>query len=137
MPARDTYHDAVRNALVKDGWTITHDPLAVKWGERNLFIDLAAERVLAAEKAGKRIAVETKCFLGESPMADLEQALGQFLLYEAVLERVEPDRVMVLAVPKDAARIFEEPIGQLVLETQSVRYFVFDLQREEILQWTN
>ncbi len=27
MPARDIYHDTVRNALEKDGWTITHDPV--------------------------------------------------------------------------------------------------------------
>lgn len=27
MPRRDLYHDTVRNALIKDGWTITHDPL--------------------------------------------------------------------------------------------------------------
>ncbi|MGD2183210.1 element excision factor XisH family protein [Lusitaniella coriacea LEGE 07167] len=26
MPAKDTYHDAVKNALIKDGWTITADP---------------------------------------------------------------------------------------------------------------
>ena len=26
MPARDYYHDVVRNAIKKDGWTITHDP---------------------------------------------------------------------------------------------------------------
>jgi hypothetical protein len=26
MPAKDTYHNAVENALIKDGWTITHDP---------------------------------------------------------------------------------------------------------------
>ena len=60
MPARDTYHDAVRNALVKDGWTITDDPFRLKWGERDFFVDLAAERVFAAEKGGRRIAVETK-----------------------------------------------------------------------------
>ena len=38
MPAKDIYHDTVKNALIKDGWTITHDPLhsrteevIVKW----------------------------------------------------------------------------------------------------------
>lgn len=135
MPAKDTYHDAVRNSLVKDGWTITHDPLPLNWGERDFFVDLGAERMLAAEKAGKRIAVETKCFLGDSPMLDLERALGQFLLYRAILEKVEPERIMFLAIPHDAAKIFEEPIGQLVIETQSVRFFVFDIKREEILRW--
>ncbi len=26
MPAKDLFHDSVRNALEKDGWTITADP---------------------------------------------------------------------------------------------------------------
>nr|WP_286392563.1 element excision factor XisH family protein [Pseudanabaena mucicola] len=26
MSARDLFHDIVKNALQKDGWTITHDP---------------------------------------------------------------------------------------------------------------
>ena len=25
MPAKDLYHEAVKNALIKDGWTITAD----------------------------------------------------------------------------------------------------------------
>ncbi|MEN9613683.1 MAG: XisH protein [Bacteroidota bacterium] len=27
--ARDIYHSNVRNALVKDGWKITHDPYMI------------------------------------------------------------------------------------------------------------
>ncbi|WP_442940536.1 element excision factor XisH family protein [Nostoc sp.] len=27
MPARDIYYNNVKNALIKDKWTITHDPL--------------------------------------------------------------------------------------------------------------
>jgi hypothetical protein len=27
MPAKDIYHETVKNALIKDGWTITDDPL--------------------------------------------------------------------------------------------------------------
>jgi hypothetical protein len=30
VPARDTYHNHVRNALTKDGWTITDDPLRLQ-----------------------------------------------------------------------------------------------------------
>jgi hypothetical protein len=60
MPARDKYHGAVRNALINDSWTITDDPFRLKWGGRDFFIDLAAKQVLAAEKAGKRIAVQER-----------------------------------------------------------------------------
>jgi hypothetical protein len=85
MPARDVYHDQVKSALVKDGWRITHDPLSLKWNEQDLFVDLGAEEVLAAEKSGRRIAVEIKSFIGPSQMHDLEQALGQFILYRIAL----------------------------------------------------
>lgn len=44
MPAKDIYHDHVRNALIKDGWTITHDPLVLKWGLKDLYINLGAEQ---------------------------------------------------------------------------------------------
>lgn len=27
MPRKDKYHDQVKRALEKDGWTISHDPL--------------------------------------------------------------------------------------------------------------
>jgi hypothetical protein len=30
MPAKDIFHDAVKIALQKDGWTITHDPLFIR-----------------------------------------------------------------------------------------------------------
>jgi hypothetical protein len=36
MPARDRYHDQVKNALTKDGWTITDDPLHVRWGKKDM-----------------------------------------------------------------------------------------------------
>jgi hypothetical protein len=48
MPARDKYHDAVRNALIKDGWTITHDPLRLVWGKRDMYVDLGAKKLLGA-----------------------------------------------------------------------------------------
>ena len=74
--ARDVFHNAVRRALETDGWTITHDPLVVPFGDHNLFVDLGAERMLAAEKADRKIAVEIKSFLSRSPVEDLERALG-------------------------------------------------------------
>lgn len=107
MPAKDTYHDAVRNALVKDGWTITHDPFPMVWGAQRMYTDLGAEQLLAAERANRRIAVEVKSFLRKSLLDDLEKALGQFILYRTVLQRLEPDREMLLAIPYDVAVVFD------------------------------
>ena len=81
MPARDKYHNAVRNALIKDGWTITHDPLRLVWGKRDMYVDLGAKKLLGAQKGERLIAVEIKSFAGASEMADLEKAVGQFSVY--------------------------------------------------------
>jgi hypothetical protein len=44
MPARDTIHDAVKNALMKDGWTIVADPYLLRYEDKSLVADLRAEK---------------------------------------------------------------------------------------------
>jgi len=44
------------------------------------------------------VAVEVKSFVGKSDVADLEDALGQFDLYQILLEETEPARKLYLAV---------------------------------------
>src|SRR4051812_37179519 len=99
MPADDAIKPAVLAALVKDGWTITHDPYRIEVGTDNLYVDLAAERVLvAAERGVERIAVEIKSFLAASLMREFQLALGQFMLYQSAMRRTDPERKLVVAV---------------------------------------
>jgi hypothetical protein len=136
MSARDRFYPVVKTALVKDGWRITHDPFRLSWGAKDLYADLGAERLIAADKGTQRIAVEIKSFLGPSPMTDLERAVGQFALYQSILTEREPDRLLYLAVPKDVVRdIFEEPIGQLLLKNELVRVVGFDPEEEVLTKW--
>ncbi|MEG3838755.1 XisH family protein [Microcoleus sp. herbarium14] len=137
MPARDTYHQTVKNALIKDGWTITHDPLRIRLARgRNLFVDLGAERMLAAERGAEKIAVEIKSFIGASDMKDLEQAAGQFVLYEGLLKRYYPEYLLFLAVTANIKhRVFEEEAGQSLIEYGIIRLVTFDPVEEAIEQW--
>lgn len=66
--AKDIYHNAVRTALEKDGWTITHDPYNIVEKDSNIDyeIDLGAEKLLGAERGAEKIAVEVKSFLKTS-----------------------------------------------------------------------
>ncbi len=98
-------------------------------------MDLGAERLLAAEKEGQQIAVEVKSFLGHSEMDDLEKALGQFVLYRAVLGEREPQRVLYLAVPQDVLDLFEQPLGKLLLKNNLARVLGFDPRAEVVVQW--
>lgn len=136
MPALDLYHDHVKQALINDGWTITHDPLLLFIGERDLFVDLGAQKLFAAEKAGRKIAVEIKGFTGRSDVADLEQALGQYVLYRDLMAQSHPDQTLFLAISVIVFKsLFEEPIGKLVLRSQRLKLIVFDNEEERILQW--
>jgi len=136
MPVRDIYHDNVKNALIKDEWTITHDPLTLKWGKKDMYVDLGAEKILAAEKEGRKIAVEVKSFVGPSEIEYLKNALGQYVLYHDILKRTDPDRILYLAIRKAVfLDLFEEPVGKLLLENKRVRLIVFDHRTEEIVQW--
>ena len=136
MPKRDTYHTTVKRALIKEGWTITHDPLTLSFGVHNVYVDLGAERVLAAERDGEQIAVEIKSFVGQSEVADMEQALGQYLLYRSLLRRHEPARRLVLAVPLDAFdTILSTELGRAVRDDYELSILVFDADQEIIRQW--
>ena len=79
--AKDLFHEAVKIALQKEGWEITHDPYKLKSLGTQIFVDLGAERVLAAQRGKDLIAVEIKSFLGSSYIYDFYEALGQYLTY--------------------------------------------------------
>lgn len=136
MAAKDLYHEHVRNALIKDGWTITHDPLQLKYSGKYALADLAAERLLAAEKGAQKIAVEVKSFVGKSSLNDLEKALGQFTLYSDVLEESEPDRILYLAIRESVfAAAADAAYWELLLRKQRLRLVLFNPTTQEVTRW--
>lgn len=136
MPKTDIYHDVVKNALIKDGWVITHDPLTLSVGRRDIYVDIGAEQPIAAEKEGRKIAVEVKSFVGASPVHDLEQAIGQYSLYRILLAQDEPQRRLYLAITERTYEgIFSEPLGQTVLAEGQMHVMVFNPSQEVVVTW--
>lgn len=136
--AKDIYHNNVRTALEKDGWTITDDPLTLKFGSRGVFVDLGAKKMLAAERGGETIAVEIKSFVGKSPVKDWENAIGQYTLYHKIMSRLDPDRKLYLAITQEIyASFFAEDIVQVVLEDGVIKVIVVDPIQEVITRWIN
>ena len=72
--AKDLFHNTVKTALQKDGWLITHDPYPLQYGVAEIYVDLAAEEAIAAEKEGRTIAVEIKSFA--SPLKHFRISYG-------------------------------------------------------------
>lgn len=126
----------IKNALVKDGWTITHEPYRIRYESDTLYADLGAEKTLAAERDGALIAVEIKSFLGDSPLRDFEEALGQYHLYLAVMRTVDPDRKLFLAVTDATySDVFSRPTVRLALQQFPVAVLVVNIVSEEVVQW--
>lgn len=140
MAAKDTYHEHVRKALEKDGWTITHDPLKLPWGGSGVKIDLGGERPdsgwLVAENGLRKIAVEVKSFVGRSRMNDLEQALGQVRLYRHVLRLQRPEYELYLAIREEVyLSFFSHPDVVDLLRAEQVQLLIFAEETEVVLQW--
>lgn len=139
MSARDFFHQAVKNGLQKDGWTITHDPLSISFGGVDMAVDLGAERLIAAEKNHQKIAVEVKSFLEKSSaISEFHTALGQFINYRAALKEEEEDRVLYLAVPLTTYKtFFRLDFTQLIVKENCLKLLVYEPEKEEIVKWKN
>ncbi|NJR38905.1 MAG: fatty-acid oxidation protein subunit alpha [Leptolyngbyaceae cyanobacterium CSU_1_4] len=136
MSAKDLFHEAVKKALQKEQWVITADPLAFKFGNVNFRVDLGAEALVGAERAGEKIAVEIKSFLNPSATTDFYAALGQFLSYRLALESVEPNRTLYLAVPIDVYQtFFQFEFTQSAVQRYQVLLIVYEPVQEVIVQW--
>ena len=105
MPAKDVFHDLVKVALQKDGWTITHDPYHIDLGFVDLYIDLGAEKLIAATKDNNKIAVEIKTFIASSTITEFHSAIGQYVNYRLALEENDAERLLYLAVPMEIHKL--------------------------------
>ncbi|MBU7582840.1 MAG: XisH family protein [Nostoc sp. TH1S01] len=136
MPTKDIFHQVVKLALQKDGWTITDDPLSLQLEDDQVFIDLGSERLIAAQRDQEKIAVEIKSFLAPSNLSEFHTALGQFLNYRIVLREKQPERVLYLAVNLDTYNdFFSRQLPKMSIKEYQLKLMIFDPFQEEIVEW--
>lgn len=136
MPANDAIKPAVVAALRKDGWTITDDPFTLEYEEVTVSIDLAGERLIAAERGPERVAIEIKSLASLSPVRDFRDALGQYDLYRMILEDLQPDRKLYLAVSdRGYERVFGLQAIQRLIAKRPLPLVVVRTETEEVLRW--
>lgn len=137
MSAKDIFHENCKQALLKDGWSITNDPLRLEYGSVRLEVDLGAERVIAAQRGSSRIAVEVKSFVAPSVVKEFHAAVGQYLHYRLALKYNQSVRQLFLAVP---IGIYEQRFGEQLfqdsIQEHRLKLIVFDPFTEEVLQWS-
>ena len=124
MSRRDALHYSLRRAIEKDGWKVTDD-LVLR--QTLLKADLGAEKVFAAEKQGRKIAVEIKNFDSTTAISELEKAIGQLQFYQWALEEQEPYRQLFLAVTQAVyVKYFKKPIFQLAMKRNKINLLIYD-----------
>lgn len=138
MPAKDIYHDTVKNALIKDGWRILADSYFLQYEDAQLYADLLAEKTLLAEQNNRTIVVEIKSFINPSPMRDFELALGQYIVYRDILDLSEKRYALYLAV-KDTVfeSFFQRKSIQSIIKRHQVEFIIFNHEKEEIVSWVS
>jgi len=135
MSARDRYHEEFKTALENEGWIVTDDPLIVQLGVIKVKIDLAAERLIIAERGDERIVIEIKTFGHLSFITDLQDAVGQYMCYQFMLDKTNSDRILYLGVPtKVYDRYEDEPILE-IFEALNISLILYDPETENIDKW--
>jgi len=133
---KDFYHEHVKRALEKDGWEITNDPYILESGKIKYQVDLGAEKLFGASKGKEKILVEVKSFVGTSDVNEFHRAVGQYVDYFVVLDEVEPDRVLFLAVPVFTwETFFQEKAIQKALKFINAKVLIYNPITEKIEKW--
>lgn len=138
MPAKDLYHDSLKQALINDGWIILKENYELKYRGDTLYPDLAAEKSIVASRGTQKILVEIKSFLGRSFIRDLQAAIGQYVMYRDVIQARELGFKLYLAITTNIHNTgFQTPLAQLILQQNQVNLLIFDAEQETLTQWIN
>jgi hypothetical protein len=138
MPRRDQIHEAVKNALVKDGWTITDDPFRIAYEDADVYADLRIVKTEAGALLQRALIIEIKGFTGASPLHSLENALGQYELYRIYLRNIAPEEKLYLAISTTTyEEQFTRPAFSIILQEKGLPLLVVDTEHEEVVQWIN
>ena len=134
--AKDLIHDAVKNALIKDGWTIVADPFRLDYKNFILRADIAAERRLPDGAVALRVVVEVKSFAANSFVRELQQAIGQYMMYLDAITLNQLPYQLWLSVSDEAYRTsFQQSGAAFAVQQYGLKLLVVDVEQEEIVQW--
>lgn len=136
--ARDLIHYGIKNALEKDGWVITDDPLTVVSEQTRFYIDIGAYKFIIASKNSRKIAVEIKTLASRSILEPFYCALGKFVVYRKALADEGHNRKLYLGISETSYdRLTKIQIFASIIDEFKVNLIIVDLETEKIIKWIN
>jgi len=138
MPNQDRHHPIVRRAFIKAGWTILKEQFSIAVGTpqeitRRLYIDLHIKST-----NGQIVLIEVKG-ITSSPVHELMDLIGQYLVYRAALDYLEDATPLYVAIPAAVHQVIvEHVLGQKVMRDMlktPIPFVIYDPDQEEIVRW--
>ena len=116
---------------------MTHDPYPIQLPDRkNLSVDLAAEKIIEAEKGSEKIAVEVKSFLSDSFMRDFYEAYGQYSFYRDFIHEQEAARTPFLAIEENVYNNnFRGQSISSFCQRHEIKIIIFNASLKTIVKW--
>jgi hypothetical protein len=129
----------VKNALIKDGWTITIDTCPLEYEDVELYPDLAIEKIISENQKQRKIIVEITSFISSSLIKDFQNALGQYILYRNLIQLSQNESQEIYLAVKDEIyeTFFQRKSIKTVVQLNQLALVIINTEKEEIVQWIN
>lgn len=136
MPRKDTIHDAVKNALIKDGWNVTKEQFRIHYDDMDVYADLRIEKDEGENLTRRALVIEIKSFVEDSAAHSLGTALGQYEMYRTLLRHVAPGDRLYLAISNEVyVKQFVRAAFQLIVQEHQIALVIVDVEQEEVVRW--
>lgn len=133
--ALDTCHEQIVRALQNDGWIVDDRPRRLSHDGRVIFIDLRATRQ-ANGSTQPILLAEIKCFPDRKDTSqELYTAVGQYIIYRAMLVERKIEIPLYLAIPDEVYRDMFDSTVQRAIGDNRIKLVIVNLETETITQW--
>jgi hypothetical protein len=133
--AFDVCHEQIVRALEKAGWRLESTPFKLAFEARTVYVDVQMSRGVDGSRE-QIVLVEVKCFPDEhSTTRDLYTAIGQYLVYRAMLMELGMPYVLYLAVPDNSFEVVFDAIVMRVIEETQIKIVVVNVNTEQVVRW--
>lgn len=135
MPNEDRYHAVMKRCLQKAGWSVIKEHEYISIGSynntnRRLYIDL---KVIRGDQQLALVEIKS---LERSPVHELMELLGQYLIYKLALDYLSIEIPLYVAIPQKSYNdIIQHVLGQEVMSKYDVPLIIFDPIEEVIVKW--
>ncbi|MGH9837435.1 MAG: element excision factor XisH family protein [Blastocatellia bacterium] len=131
-------YEAVKQALISDGWQITNEPFVMAYTDVRWSADLGAEKATATATGSRKIVVEIANLEGVSFIGRFHEETGRYGNYRSLLKAIDPERPIYLAIPSKVYEShFTNQAIRAIVTDRRIGLMVYDSERQEIVQWVN